>query len=250
MPPKISTALFGDRAQHGLAVRPDDPHWIEWQTRSLEFYQSTQRSRFGFWINRLGYRVLSTIDLSGKKVLEVGGGDIRHCEFWNGMPQDYTVVDSDCKMLDCASESLQKRGISARRILLPRKWHEMTDLDLPASDVVVMFYCLEHLHPLNMYVEKLAATLSPDGVLVGAVPCEGGIAWGLGRLVTSRRWLRRNTDIDPDKIICWEHPNFVDTIIETLDVYLSREYLSFSPWRIPNLDANLIASFVYSKRRV
>jgi hypothetical protein len=37
--------------------------------------------------------------------------------------------------------------------------------------------------------------------------------WGLGRMVTSRRWFKAHTTIDLNKLICWEHPNFAPTVL-------------------------------------
>ena len=75
-----------------------------------------------------------------------------------------------------------------------------------------------------------------------------GLAWGGGRSLTSRRWLKKNTNIDPDKLISWEHPNFADEIFATLDRKFTRQALSFWPCRIPLIDANLIGRFIYNKK--
>ena len=40
---------------------------------------------------------------------------------------------------------------------------------------------------------------------------------GFWCMLTSRRWMKKNTNIDPDKIIYWEHPNFVSNIKFHLD---------------------------------
>jgi SAM-dependent methyltransferase len=116
-------------------------------------------------------------------------------------------------------------------------------------DVVVSFYSLEHLYPLAPYLRELHRVLRPGGVLVGAIPAEGGLAWGLGRLVTSRRWLKRHTTIDPDKIICWEHPNYADAVLGALGAEFEREHLSLwpLPW-LPLHDLNLIIRLVYRRR--
>ena len=117
-------------------------------------------------------------------------------------------------------------------------------------DVVLSFYSLEHLHPLSTAVDEMIRVLRPGGALVGAIPAEGGLAWGFGRYLTSRRWLKRNTKIDPDKIICWEHPNFAEHVLQQLDNHLIRERLSFWPWKLPLVDVSLVISFVYRKAEV
>ena len=114
-------------------------------------------------------------------------------------------------------------------------------------DVVVSFYSLEHLHPLGEYLEEIHRVLRPGGRLVGAIPCEGGLAWGAGRMLTTRRWLYRDTGLNMDKIICWEHVNFADDILEALDHRFRRDTLNFWPAAVPLIDANLVARFIYEK---
>jgi len=82
--------------------------------------------------------------------------------------------------------------------------------------------------------------------LIGAIPAEGGLAWGVGRLLTSRRWLKANTGIDPDKLICWEHPNFADHILQALDRHFIKKTNRFWPFRLPFIDLNLVVQFIYS----
>ena len=87
--------------------------------------------------------------------------------------------------------------------------------------------------------------LKKGGLLIGAIPSEGGLAWGLGRYLTSRRWLIRNTNINPDKIICWEHPNFAEEILDTLDGNMGKICLDYWPFKFHSLDLNLILKFIY-----
>lgn len=54
-------------------------------------------------------------------------------------------------------------------------------------DLFVSFYSLKHVQKLDQYVQKLHRILRPEGQVVGAVPAEGGLAWGLGWPLTTRR---------------------------------------------------------------
>jgi hypothetical protein len=89
--------------------------------------------------------------------------------------------------------------------------------------------------------------LKKEGKIIGAIPGEGGLTWGAGRFVTSRRWLKKNTTINPDKIICWEHPNFADSILKTMDNTMRQCYISYWPFSIRLIDLNLLIKFVYEK---
>jgi SAM-dependent methyltransferase len=247
LPQRLRAPLWGDRERHGLVIRSDDPCWVEWRRTSLAFYEANQRAGIGTRINDAGYRVMSRVDLAGARVLEIGAGDIRHIPFWRGRPAEYLLADVDAAMLAKARTRLEEAGVAHRAFEVQRGGG--LALADGSVDVVVSFYSLEHLYPLAPYVRELHRVLRPGGVLVGAIPAEGGLAWGLGRLVTSRRWLKRHTTIDPDKIICWEHPNYADAVLGALGAEFEREHLSLwpLPW-LPLHDLNLIIRLVYRRR--
>jgi SAM-dependent methyltransferase len=229
-----------------LTVRPDDPCWEEWERTVISFYSENQRSGVGMRVNDAGYEIVGQVEIGGKTVLEVGPGDVRHHQYWRGLPAQYLLSDIDRSMLETAEKKLDKVGVEHRSILMSRG--EPLPLDDCSVDVVLSFYSLEHIYPLQPYLNELRRVLRPGGMVVGAIPTEGGLAWGLGRLLTSRRWFLKNTSIDPDKIICWEHPNFADTIIRHLDDTFERVRVSSwpFPWA-PLLDVNLVIRFVHTK---
>ncbi len=247
LPYRLRIPLWGDREKWGLMPNVTDPCWREWEQTYLDFYAANQRTCVGTTVNDAGYRVMSWIDMKGKRVLEIGPGDIRHMQFWNGRPSEYVLADIHEGMLEKAARKLEAGGVACRPLLLRRG--EPLPIGDASVDVVVSFYSLEHIHPLGSYLEQISRVLRPDGYLIGAIPAEGGLAWGLGRMLTSRRWFKKNTTIDPDKIICWEHPNFTDDIINELDRHFVRPRLAFWPMRfLPFIDANLIIRLLYQKR--
>lgn len=245
LPNYFRALLWGDREKFGLTIDTSDPCWQEWQTTYGRFYNENQREGIGTQVNDAGYRVMSQIDLTGKTVLEIGAGDIRHIRHWNGSPDEYILADVSQEMMAKAERRLVEKGIAFRSILVDRE--RSLPLDDDTVDVIVSFYSLEHLYPLTPYLMDMHRVLKPGGILIGAIPAEGGFAWGAGRLLTSRRWLKKNTTIDPDKIICWEHPNFADDILAALDCLFKRQRQFWWPMRLPILDVNLIIQFRYSK---
>jgi len=70
---------------------------------------------------------------------------------------------------------------------------------------------------------------------------------GLGRYLTRRGWFERNTTLDPDKIICWEYPNFDEHILKSMDERFDCRYFSAWPLQLPLLDMNLVIKFIYRK---
>lgn len=249
LPPCLSAPLFGDRRRYGLTVQRDDPCWREWERIMPRVYDATQRVSVGAVVNGAGYDVMEGVDFDGRTVLEMGPADVPHLDRWRGIPAEYVIADIRQDLLDRAAERLRAAGIPCRERLIEDRSRGQLPFGAGTFDAVVSFYSLEHLYPLSGYLDEILRVLRPGGVLVGAIPCEGGLAWGLGRYVTNRRWMKRHTTVDPDKIICWEHPNFADAILRELDARMDRKALSFWPMGIPSVDLNLVARFVYRKSR-
>jgi SAM-dependent methyltransferase len=248
LPRPLRRRLFGDREQFGLVVQHDDPDWHEWESVYSDFYDQTQKeSSIGAAVNGAGYRVLREIDLTGKRVLEVGPGDIRHLDHWRGMPELFVAADIQQTMLDRSAARLAARNIPFETRLLSRTDRGVLPFPDRHFQVIISFYAFEHLHPFDEYLAGMLRVLRPGGFIVGGIPCEGGLAWGLGRFLTTRRWLRRHTRIDPDKIICWEHPNYAQDVLSLLQRRLAVRQLRYWPTRIPSIDLNLVLTFVLQK---
>ena len=248
LPRFIAAPLFGDRERFGLVVQPGDPSWREWEQVYLDYYYANQKQSVGKVVNDAGYRVMKQVNLAGKMVLEVGPGDIHHLPNWTGRPACYHIADIQEAMLERSAARLAAAGIRHNARLISRGDQGVLPYADNAFDIIVSFYSMEHLYPLDSYLKEMLRVLKPRGLLVGAIPAEGGLGWGLGRFLTSRRWLKRNTNIDPDKIICWEHPNFAGDILTTLDRSLEQCYLEYWPLGLSCIDANLVIKFVYAKR--
>ena len=248
LPYFISRRLFGARREFGPVPREDDPCWQEWtRTACLAFYEATQKRSVGKVVNDAGYRILQRVALEGRKVLEIGPGHISHMPFWRGRPREFTIADINEAMLDESTRKLHAQGVSVTPVLLSRKDLPRLPFGDGAFDIVLSFYSLEHLYPLASYLAEILRCLGRGGLLVGAIPTEGGLVWGLGRYVTSRRWLLRNTAINPDKIICWEHPTFAEEILATIQSKMRTIKLGFYPFLLPVLDVNLLVTFVFEK---
>ena len=244
VPHVLSALLWGDRKQYGLVPNQQDNCWKTWRRIYSEVYEANQRNGIGVHVNDAGYRVMSGIHLTKKTVLEIGAGDIRHISCWNGFPDRYILAETSAVMMKKAEKRLQENSVSYRSLLL--KPDEEWLVDSQSVDVIVSFYSLEHLYPLRLYLDEMKRILKPNGIVVGAIPAEGGLAWGLGRALTSRRWLKKNTNIDPNKMICWEHPNFADQIISEMDEIFMRKTIRYWPLPWLNfLDLNLVVKFIY-----
>ena len=244
----IYSRLWGDRKRFGLQPDITDSEWKIWIKKGYtDFYQNTQQKGIGDWVCKLAYPVISKIDFNQKKIFEIGPGLIRHLKYICSKPQIYTICDAEEKCLTMSQKILDNAEISNDTILLDSN----CEINLPYTDgyydIIIAFNILEHLYPLDEYLIEFLRILKVGGQLVGGVPCEGGLAWGMGRFFTTRRYVHKKYGINYDKIICWEHPNFADHIIERLNFYFEREYLKLHPFSMLSIDFNLVANFIYRK---
>ena len=237
--------LFGNRRLYGKNKNHNDSDWLEYEKIALNFYEKNQKQSIGKIVNNSGYDILKKIDFSDKDILELGPGKINHTKYWNCIPKSYAIADIRQSFLDINDSLLIKNKINFTKHLIEENFK--LPFKTNSKDIIITFYQLEHLNPLDCYVEEYLRVLKPDGLLVGAIPCEGGLAWGLGRFLTTRRWLFKNTRINPDKLICWEHPNFADSIINKISQSTKRTHLSFWPLRFSSIDLNLVVKFIFKK---
>jgi len=248
LPYPIFKKLWGDRHQFGFTPKPDDPEWKIWRQYAFgDFYQKTQTKGIGDKVGRLSHSVLEQIDFNAKEVIEVGPGIIRHLKYLNKNISCYTICDLNQEILDFAGKQLSDVQLQWKAIRLRSANQSALPVENESFDVVISFNSLEHLHPLSEYLIEIKRILKKGGYLVGGIPCEGGLAWGLGRFLTTRRYVHRKYRINYDKIICWEHPNFADSIIQQLNQNFKQILLKIHPFSCLPMDFNLMTSFVFQK---
>ena len=244
----VSKVLFGDRKQFGTSPDVDSNDWLIWQEKAYtDFYPKTQQKGIGDLVCKMAYSVISRIEFSSKRVLEVGPGFIRHLPYVKVKPLEYILCDINPYFLEMARNQLCDAYIPCTTYLINHEGSGRLPLRSGSLDIIISFNSLEHLYPLNNYLDEFKRVLKPGGKLVGGIPCEGGLAWGLGRFLTTRRYVHKNYKINYDKIICWEHPNFADFIIDRLDAHFKRDHLKLHPFSWLPMDLNLVASFIYTR---
>jgi SAM-dependent methyltransferase len=245
LPRQLAAPLFGDRSRFGVVVDESDPHWVEWEEAHDRLQGAMRGGALGRSVSNAAYSAMQDVDLAGKRVLELGPGEGDHVPFWRSRPESYVLAGGEEVHLERARSRLAQAGVDSETVLMRRDPDPRLPFADDSFDVVVAFFCLELLLPLEAYIREIKRILRPGGRLVGAVQCAGGLAWGLGRALRSRRWLQRNTSVNPDKITCWEHAHFASRVLDTLDQRFRRAKISYWPLRVPSVDTNLVTRFVY-----
>ena len=245
LPEWLRIPLCGKREFSTQGRDPQDFDWLAWKASYMKFYQSTQKSGMGKLVNDAGYQILSKVDISGLACLEIGPGTLPHMPFWHTAPARFDLVDINQEMLDASSALLREKEIPSSSFLSG----DAAVIPVPDAsyDALVTFYSLEHLYPLDAFLSEYMRVLKPNGLLIGAIPAEGGLAWGLGRMLTSRRYTRKHFTFDFDKITAWEHCNTAEDILTALDVRFILQYRDYWPLRVPLIDTNLVIRFIYRK---
>jgi ubiquinone/menaquinone biosynthesis C-methylase UbiE len=247
LPYFIYRRLFGDRLKYQDKFLENDNDWIKWSNYYSKFYSDTQTKGIGSKVNKWGYKILNNINFKGKTVLEIGPGNLPHLSYWNGTPNKFIVIDVNDRFFNEIDQKLSKKNIITKKYII--KTNDELEISENNIDIILSFYSLEHLSNLKQYLNFFDLKLKKDGLLVYACPNEGGLAWGLGRYLYTRRRIHKNTNLNYDKIICWEHPNFIDDInmqVKNLDYKLLKNE-SYPFGKFLPLDLNLVSSFIYKK---
>jgi SAM-dependent methyltransferase len=235
LPTYLDKELFGYRDIFKNPPPGNDPDWQKWISLYPSVYRDTQRSTsIQQRVNNAGYKILETISLKDKNVAEIGPGGGHHIEYFQGRPKSYNALDVCQDFAVDVSSKCEKHNIPFNfHIVEAYKAH----IPLPdaSQDVFLSFYSMEHLYPLADWIAEIRRVLKPGGEIVGAIPAEGGLLWGLGRFLTSRRILKNKYNLDIRKIVCWEHPNMCDDIINEFSkissqVYIEKWPLNFMPY--------------------
>lgn len=181
LPYFVFKPLFGDRKKWGLQTDFEDKDFRKWQDECyLEFYEDNQKGSIGTTVNHFGFKIMEQIDLTDKVVLEVGPGRIDHLDYNQSKPKRYILADINKDFLEMSKNRLSEYGIDNSDII------EVQGTTVPIEDnsvdVLVTFHQLEHIYELEEYLKELKRILKPNGILIGAVPAEGGGSLGIWKV--------------------------------------------------------------------
>lgn len=169
------------------------------------------------------------------RVLEIGFGAGRHSLFYAGDRKDYFVSEYSGAHVDSEVWRAQSgRGLRCDARALPFAAHSF--------QTAISIYNLEHISDLMPVFAEVHRILEPGGRFLVALPCEGGLAWNLGREVTTRRFFQKKYGINYDKVIAYEHVWSFREIVEKLQQsgLFSFRSQKFFPLLLPLPDLNLI----------
>lgn len=227
--------MFWKKARARYAhVTADDPD----VRRFHEVVSESQREGYSGvvgWIQDLGHRWVASRRPRGR-VLEIGFGQGRHARFFSGDRSEYFVSEMSATHMSSPDwAEVRARAIVCDARRLPYK--------SASFNAVISIYNLEHIGGLQEVLSEVHRVLRLHGRFLIALPCEGGLAWNLGRELTTMRYFRDRYGINYDKIIAYEHVWDLGGVIEQIERsgLFSVQVRRYYPFLLPSVHVNLVA---------
>ncbi|MBF0141041.1 MAG: class I SAM-dependent methyltransferase [Magnetococcales bacterium] len=218
---------------------PEDPMWLRYRHEFAEHYHEVfyQASPIIRHVQESAHRTMERpfrSDRQFPRVLEVGAGAGEHLPFVRHGFEHYLMIDLDEAILEQARQNARHRPEVECRVMDAR------NLAFPDHyfDRLISVFNLEHLSEPYRVLREWARVVRPGGVISIAIPTEGGMAWELGRTLTTRRIFRKK-GFDWDYIVARDHVNSCRQILSFVrhDFPNRREY--WYPLGLPNHHINL-----------
>jgi SAM-dependent methyltransferase/uncharacterized protein YbaR (Trm112 family) len=175
-------------------------------------------------------------------VCDIGCGQGYHYRFW---PDPKRVIGIDIRL-----ESLEKVRAAFPDAILIQANSCALPLKTGAISSATSIYAFEHIYHLREAIAEAARVLEPGGKLYMGLPGEGGLAWTLGRKLTSERTMSRRYNLDYRKYIALEHCNTAASVIAALGERFKvlRRRLFTLPF-LPAIGLNLTVALELEKPR-
>jgi SAM-dependent methyltransferase len=224
----------------------DDPNYVRWQQHSSEALEEYFESGNVLFkkIHDSAHSLVaqwSRAQSDAAWSIDVGCGTGYHYPYYDNLEK---VIGIDFNL-----DSLRKiKKRHADAILIHADCCNVPLKDGLAGNIFSI-YILEHIYYLENVLLEIQRLLSAGGKFFVGLPCEGGLAWNLGRKLTSERTLSRRYNIDYRKVIAIEHCNTVFKVVERLKEYFEIEKRQLFPLRfVPFFSFNLTVAMRLSKR--
>jgi len=179
----------------------------------------------------------------GCRTLEIGAGLGAHIEFEDLSRQSYTANELRPEM----AEHIAQRFPSVKVVV----GDIQKGLPFPAAsfDRVIAVHMLEHLPELPKALDEVARLLAPGGIFQVVIPCEGSMAYTLGRNISARRLFERTFKMPYDYVVASEHVNLAVEIEAELKKRFKPTWHSFFPLAfLPFQFCNLVIASAWQPR--
>jgi SAM-dependent methyltransferase len=178
----------------------------------------------------------------GLRTLEIGAGLGEHLGYEPWLNGDYYALELREELAAGLRSKFQEVqtivGDCQKRIDVPDAFF----------DRVLAIHVLEHLDNLPSALEEVARVLRPGGTFSVVIPCEGGLAYHLGRRFSSKRMFEKRYGLSYEWMISYEHINRASEILKELEARFLVEHSLYYPLRIPSVHLNLVTGLTLTRR--
>ncbi|MDL2259367.1 class I SAM-dependent methyltransferase [Deltaproteobacteria bacterium OttesenSCG-928-K17] len=181
------------------------------------------------------------------RTLEIGAGLGEHLHYerlTEDQRRNYTSVDIRENMV----EGLKAQFPDVKAIVADCQ--KTMPFEDGYFDRLLAIHVLEHLPDLPLAVKELHRLCDKEkGRLTVVLPCEGGLAYSLGRAVSAKRIFEKRYKMSYDWFISREHINRPDEIFEELGKFFKIESSRYFPFMVPLVFCNLCIGLNLSPRK-
>ena len=220
-----------------------DPDLLIWQKIS----SNVQRQAYAGLVGKVqdwGHKTIEKISqVKDGMTIEIGCGIGHHFNFLNFAQQKkYMGLDINFNHLKAAKTNFNNFNII-----------QGNAYNLPLSDKSIdkinAIYIFEHLHKLQDCLQEICRVIKDGGELLGVVPTEGGLAWHLGRSVTTKRFLEKKYNINYNKVVYYEHCNTCREVLKEVDQLFHITHKIYMPFHISSIHLNAVVVFRAIKQK-
>ena len=157
--------------------------------------------------------------LDGNKFLELGAGSLNHFKYFDrSNVQQYDVVEPFNFLYE---SSKYKNSVN-------NYYNDISSCN-EKYDRIFSIATLEHIENLPKALSKSCEILNDDGVMINAIPCEGGALWGLAWRISTGLSYKLRTGLSYKKIMLHEHLNEYEEIVSLINYFFDEVEVIFFP---------------------
>ncbi len=176
------------------------------------------------------------------RTLEVGAGIGGHVPFEDLSNQEYHCLELRPKFCEALRRIPGLAGVHQSDI------QSALPFSTAAFDRVVAIHVLEHLRDLPAALAEIGRVLTVDGIFDVVLPCEGSLAYSLGRRLSAKPMFERRFRMPYAPIIANEHVNTLSEVLDELKPLFAPQTVRRFPFNVPIDSINLCIAMRLHKR--
>ncbi|MDR3235437.1 MAG: class I SAM-dependent methyltransferase [Prevotellaceae bacterium] len=167
-------------------------------------------------------------------VVEIGSGIGYHLDFVNHQYDTYTLTDINQKVI----EKLNDKSFS-EKIKIQKLESEILPFSDNEFDRLIAVHVLEHIYHPEKALREWSRVVKNEGIISILLPCDPGIAWRLGRYISSQHRAHKNGVNEWDLFVALEHVNSINGLMAMIRYFFEEKEEKFWPFFTKSMDMNL-----------